>query len=243
MKRVVSMIRLLVLTGFTVSSMALAQAPEPTPAEDKEKKGRLAWLIATSLPDGMKSPVNVLAGGELSQVALSKRSVGTAIKVPKDGLVQVVNPIVSEDGKTTYEILASLTIPEGVNESLGILVPVPDLTPPLKFKSKVVDLDKFRGGSALFVNLTNLEIGVVLGSEKKSVKAGQIEIINLGEFTGSKSVPVSYHYRLPKEENWNLISASTSPFYPNMREILIFSYNAEMKQVDYHGMSFPVIKQ
>lgn len=243
MKIIISMIRLLILTCITLSSMVLAQDPAATASEDKEKKGRRAWLIATSLPEGVKSPVNVLAGGEVSLVRISKRSVGTAIKVPKDGLIQVVNPIVSEDGKTTYEILASLTVPEGVNESLGILVPVPDLTPPLKFRSKVVDLDKFRGGGALFVNITSVEIGVVLGSEKKTIKPGQIQIINLGEFTGAKSLTVSYHYRMPNEEKWNLISASTAPFYPAMREILIFSYNAEMKQVDYHGMSFPVIEQ
>lgn len=243
MKSRLSMIRILILACITLSNVVFAQAPDSTASEDKEKKARRAWLIATSLPDGVKSPVSVLAGGELSQVALSKRSVGTAIKVPKDGLVQVVKPIVAEDGKTTYEILASLTIPEGVNESLGILVPVTDLTPPLKFRSKVVDLDKFRGGCALFVNITSVEIGVVIGSEKKTINPGLVEIINLSEFTGAKSLAVSYYYRIPNEEKWNLISASTAPFYSTMREILIFSYNAETKQMDYHGMSFPVIEQ
>lgn len=240
MKFLIFLIRALILTGVTVSPVVFSQEEDATVSGDKEKKGRRTWLIATSLPEGIKSPVTVLAGGDLSQVRLSRRSVGTAIKVPKDGLIQVVNPILAKDGTTTYEILATVTIPEGVNQSLGILAPVPDLTPPLKFRSKVIDLDKFPGGSALFANLTGMEIGVILGSERKTIKAGQIEIINIGEFSGVKNQAVSYHYRVPKETEWNLISSSTVPMRSSLREILIFSYNNELGQIDYHGMSFPV---
>jgi|GEM_PF-2500861 hypothetical protein len=235
-------IRFFILIGMALSPVVFAQGSDESSSADKKKTGRRTWIVATSLPEGVKSPVTILAGGELSEVRLSKRSVGTSIKVPKDGLIQVVNPTVSADGETTYEILASLTIPDGVKDSLGILVPVPKLTPPLLFKSKIIDLDKFRGGSALFVNLTNLEIGVILGSKKKTIKTGRVEIIDGGDFSGSKSLAVSYHYRSPKEDKWNLISASTVPLRSSLREILIFSYNAELDQIGYHGMSFHVNK-
>ena len=233
-----SVVPFVVFIGIALSPVVYGQDPDESSSSDKEERGRRIWIIATSLPDGIESPVTILAGGKLSEVRLSKRSVGTAIKVPKDGLVQVVNPVVSEDGVTTYESLASIMIPEGIRESLGILTPSPNLQPPLKFASKVVDLDKFRGGSSLFVNLTNLEIGVALGSKRKAIKAGQIEIIDVGDFEGAKSVAVSYHYRLPKKEDWSLISASTVPLRSTLREILIFSYNPELGQIGYHGMSF-----
>ncbi|MFK7849843.1 MAG: hypothetical protein AB8D78_02595 [Akkermansiaceae bacterium] len=221
-------------------SVAGAQNSEGPSLPDRKKSGRQAWIVATSLPDDVKSPVTVLAGGELSEVRLSKRSVGTSIKVPKDGVIQVVKPSLSEDGKTTYEILVSVMIPEGIKKSLIILAPVPNLKPPLKFRARIVDLDKFRGGNALIVNNTNLEIGVVLGAKKATLGTGQIQIMDVGEFSGSKNVTVSYHFRLPKQEKWNLISASTVPLRSSFREILIFSYNADLGQADYHGITFPV---
>ena len=149
-------------------------------------------------------------------------------------------PILTEEGKPSYEVYVSAMIPEGVKESLIILVPVPNLKAPLKFKARVVDLDKFRGGNALFVNITKLEIGVSLGTKKISLKTGQIEIIDIGEFKGSKNVTVSYHYRLPKEKEWKLLSASTVALRSSLREILIFSYNTKMGQADYHGITFYV---
>jgi hypothetical protein len=235
-------IRSLILIGITLSAVVFAQGSDESSSPDKKKMGRRTWIIATSLPDGVKSPVTVLAGGKLSEVRLSKRSVGTSIKVPQDGIIRVVNPIVSAAGETTYETLASMMVPEGVRESLIVLAPAAILKPPLKFKSKVIDLDKFRGGNALFVNLTTLEIGVILGSKKTSIKTGQIGIVDIGGFSGSKSVPVSYYYRSPKQKKWNLISASTVPLRSSLREILIFSYNTELGQIGYHGMSFHVSK-
>ena len=229
-----------ILIGMALWSVAGAQNSEGPSLTDRKKSGRQAWIVATSLPDDVKSPVTVLAGGELSEVRLSKRSVGTSIKVPKDGVIQVVKPSLSEDGKTTYEILVSVMIPEGIKKSLIILAPVPNLKPPLKFRARIVDLDKFRGGNALIVNNTNLEIGVVLGAKKATLGTGQIQIMDVGEFSGSKNVTVSYHFRLPKQAKWNLISASTVPLRSSFREILIFSYNADLGQADYHGITFPV---
>lgn len=234
------LIRFFILMSLALSPLAFAQDTDGPLSADKKAAGRRTWIVATSLPEGVESPVTVLAGGKLSEVRLSKRSVGTAIEVPKDGLVQVVKPVVSAEGETTYESIASMTIPDGVKDSLGILAPVPGLTPPLLFRSKIIDLDKFRGGNALFVNLTQFEIGVVLGSKKQTVKAGQTGIIDVGGFDGAKSVAVSYHYKSPNEEEWNLISASTVPLRSTLREILIFSYNTELGQIGYHGMSFPV---
>ena len=228
----------ILILGITIAPVILAQESNNPTQTDEKKSARRTWLIATSLPKGITSPVTVLAGGELSEVRLSKRSVGTAVKVPKDGLVQVVKPILAEDGTETYEVHASAIVPEGAKESLIILVPDPSLNSPLKFKTSVIDLDKFRGGNALFLNITNLEIGVSLGQKEVVLKSGQMEIVDTGKFEGAKNVTVSYHYRSPKEKKWNLISASTVSLKSAHREILIFSYNADLKRADYHGLTF-----
>jgi hypothetical protein len=237
-----TIIRLFLILGITFSSLILAQESNNPSKTDEKKAGRRAWLVATSLPKDIQSPVTVLAGGKISTVTLSKRAVGISISVPKDGLVQVVKPIILEDGKTTYEVQASALVPEEVKESLIILVPDPKMNPPILFRSSVVDLDKFRGGNALFVNITKLEIGISLGSKNVTLKSGQIEIIDTGKFDGAKNVTVSYHYRSPNEKKWNLISASTVSLKSSLREILIFSYNPELKRADYHGITFYVEK-
>lgn len=232
--------RSIIFMGIALSPVAFGQSPDTPLPDEGKKSGRRAWIIATSLPDGVKSPATVLAGGEFSEVRLSKRSVGKAIKVPKDGPIQVVKPFVTEDGEPSYEILVSVAIPEGIRESLVILTPAPNLKPPLKFMARVVDLDDFRGGNALFVNNTNLEIGVALGARKTSINAGKIQIVDMGGFSGSKNVAVSYHFRLPEQKKWNLISASTVVLRSSIREILVFGYDATLGQVDYHGITFPV---
>lgn len=237
-------IRSLLLIGIALASVTYGQTParDNLPPTEKKKSGRLAWLTATSLPKGIKSPVTVLSGEALIEVRLSKRSVGMPIKVPKDGKVQVVKPILNDEGETTYEILASAIVPEGVKQSLIILTPFPEFAPPLLFKTRVIDLDKFRAGSALFINNTKLEIGVALGDKKVSIKNGQLQIIDIGNFNGSKSMAVSYHYRLPKQKKWHLISASTTSMRSTLREILIFSHNSQFGGVDYHGITFHVPK-
>ena len=204
----------------------------------EKKTGRLVWIVATGLPDGIKSPVSVLAGGELFETRLSKRSVGKPVKIPADRRIQLVQTVLSDDGKPSYTPIASALIPEGINKALVILSPAADLKPPLKFLSRVIDLVKFRGGSALFVNNTKLEIAVTLGTNKTFLRTGEIKLVDMGKFSGSRAVAISYHYRLPKQKQWKLISASTVPLRSSLREILVFSYNADTGAADYHGITF-----
>lgn len=230
------MIRNLILMSFTLSTMISAQGLDKALAADRQ-----TWIIATSLPEGIESPVGILAGGKLSELTLSKRSVGAAIKVPQDGIIPVVKPTTAAaGGESSYETLVSIKIPEGMKESLVVLVPDASLEPPLKFKAHVVDLKKFRDGQALFVNLTKFEISVVLGDRQTTILSGQLEPLDIGGPEGDEKVPISYSYRSPEEKEWSLISASTISPRPSLREILIFSYNAELEQIGYHGMSFHV---
>ena len=234
--------RYLVFSVIVLSHSAYSQSPDSDGVNDQtaKPKGRLLWIMATSLPVGVSSPVKVLAGEDLTEVKIMKRAMGLPVKVPKDGIIHLVSPemIINDKGESAYERYASIQIPEGVRNSLVILIPDAKLPAPLKFRSRVIDLDKFKGGDSLFMNLTNLEIGVALGKLKKPISPGKIEVLDVGKFDGTKVVTVSYHYRNSAKKPWNLISASSVALVSSRREILIFHYDENLGQVDYFGMSF-----
>lgn len=195
--------------------------------------------MATSLPPDVQSPLKILIGKELAEVEIMKRSLGLPVGVPEDGMMHVVKPVTDSEGKPAYERFVTVGIPEAVKKALVILFPDPNLPAPLKFRAKVIDLDKFRGGDALFINLTGYEVGVTLGEKKASLKSGQTGIIATGDFEGRRNATVSYHYRKGGEKAWNLISSSTTMLLSDRREILVFSYDKQIGQIDYHGISFP----
>lgn len=234
--------RYLILILTILLSAVDAQDTDKTASTSQKETPRQTWILATSLPDKIESPLNVLAGEKLSELRISRRTVGTAMNVPQDGVIQVVKRTDAEQGKTSHEILASVKIPEDMKESLIILVPDANLDPPLKFKSHIVDLDKFRVGHGLFVNLTEFEIAVVLGDGRTSILPDQFGIVKIGELEGKDSISISYNYRTSKDEDWSLISASTVSPRNSTREILIFSYDTELSQIGYHGMNFSVNK-
>lgn len=229
------------IISILISAVYAQKADKPASTAQKEIT-RQTWVIATSLPNKIESPLNILAEEKLSELVISKRIVGPAIKVPKDGIIQVVKRTEPKQGEILNEILASVKIPEDIKESLIILVPDSTLDPPLMFKSHVVDLNKFRVGHGLFINLTKFEIGVTLGNDLTSIPADQFEIVKIAEIEGTESIPISYKYRPSKDKDWSLISASSVSQRNSTREILIFSYDTELNEIGYHGMNFNMIK-
>lgn len=224
----------------------------PLHAQDREGEdrgrevGRRAWIVATAIPDEIENPIQVLTSKELTEVQLSKRSIGDSVKIPKDGLVRVVRPKpVAElvEGEDPYITLAQARIPESVRKALIIMVPAPPADAPKVFRTKVQDLAKFRGGGTLYLNLTKVEVGVKLGDDTIPLKPGAVRVHNVPNLNKPKNAPVSYHFRDPKTEAWKLISASTLVLRPTRREICIFSIDARFGRIDYHGVTFPVERE
>lgn len=226
---------------FTIL-LSSVYAQDTDKPESTAEKGttRRTWILAASLPEKIESPLNIFAGSKLSELIISKRTVGAPMNVPQDGVIQVVKRTQPEEGKTLQEVLVSVKIPEDMKESLVILVPDTTLDPPLLFKSLIVDLEKFRDGHGLFVNLTQYEIGVVLEDRQTSILPGQFGIAKIIELEGAGSTSISYKYRPSKDENWSLISASSVSPQNTTRQILIFNYDKELSQIDYHGMNFNI---
>ncbi|MCH7228714.1 hypothetical protein [Haloferula sp. A504] len=224
----------------------------PLPAQDGEdvgrgrEAGRRAWLVATAIPDGIENPIQVLAGKELTEVLLSKRSIGDSVAAPKDGIVRVVRPKPAAElveGEDPYITLAQARIPESVRKALIILVPAPPADAPKVFRTKVQDLAEFRGGGTLYLNLTPTEIGVKLGDATIPLKPGAVRVHNVSNLNKPTNAPVSYHFRDPEKDEWKLISASTLVLRPTRREICIFSVDARFGRIDYHGVTFPVERE
>lgn len=221
-------------------------AQEEGITEKKPPVGRLAWFVATSIPEDVENPINVMTGTKIIKVSLSKRMTSEPVKIPADGILNVVREVENKKDPTkpAYQTLAQAQIPDGMKDVLVILVPSPREkgSPPL-FKTKVQSLASFKGGDYLYMNLTNLAIAVQLGDDKMGVKPGEVVIHSAGKLDKPTNTPVSYYFSDPAKDEWKLISASTIVMQPTRREICIFSWDANFDRVDYHGITFPVTPQ
>jgi hypothetical protein len=237
MKFILPTLLVLIFTGLPLA------AQEPAADAPKAPKGRLAWLVATAIPDDLENPVTVLTGKDLTAVTLSKRMPSEPVKIPADGLISIIRkpaqPV--DPAKPAYEILGRATIPEGMSQALIILLPVVRKEgSSTVFQAKVQDLATFNGGDTLYLNLTTLNIAVQLGDQKLALKPGMVTIHRVGSLDKATNTPVSYHFFHPTQEQWRLLSASTVVLQPTRREICIFSWDPRFNRVDYHGITFPV---
>lgn len=221
----------------------LLHAQDARDEKTKRPAGQIAWLLATSLPENLVNPVSVMLGGEVSEVTLSKRSIGDPVKVPSDGIIRIVRKVDNpkDPSKPAYITLAQALVSEKVEKSLVIFVPSPKKQgTELIFATKVQNLENFKGGDSLFMNLTTLKIAVQLGGKKIGLQPGDTSICEAGSISAATAVPISYHCFDTVEAKWKLISASTVVVQPTRREICIFSWDSGYERVDYHGVTFPV---
>jgi len=213
-------------------------------ADEKERKsrGRLAWFVATSIPDKLENPVQVLTGKDLTPVTLSKRMASGPVKIPADGLIRIVRPVPNPEdpSKTIYQTLAQARIAETTSKALIILIPSSKPESGLLYLTKVRDLASFTGGDYLYMNLTKVNIAVQLGSQKIALKPGDTKIYDAPSLKKSVNTPVSYHYFHPGRKEWKMLSASTVVLRPTRREICVFSWDPRYERVNYHGITFPV---
>lgn len=218
----------------------------PLYAQEKEDPrkptGRTAWFMCTALPAGVENPIKVMTGKDIIDVTLSKRSVSQPVRIPADGILRVVReePDPKDASKVVYRVLAQALVAEGVDKVLVILMPLAKPQGDLVFQTKVQDLAGFKGGDWLFMNLTNADIGIQLGTSRLTIKPAGLHIHNTPGLSEPVSTPISYHYRIPGKNEWELISASTIALMPTRREICLFSADPSYGRIDYHGITFPV---
>ena len=206
-------------------------------------RGRVASFVYTSLPKGLENPVTVMAGGDISQVVLSKLAPSDPVKVPPDGIVRIVREIANpkDPGKPEYLTLAQATIPESVANAVIILAPIEKKSNGLLFQTKVLDLATIKAGDGMFLNMTTLKIGVELGQANILIEPGQIKTHNpLG---GSKAVslPIRLSYFHPERGEWAMITASTVALYSTRRELCIFNWDERFNRVDYESITLPMM--
>ena len=226
--------------GFCATSPLFAQ--ESGSAEPRQARGRVAWFVYTSVPEGLENPVSIMSGKDISQVLLCKLSPSAPVKIPADGILRIVRKIENpkDPEKPEYLTLAQATVPETVTNAIVILMPVAKNSNGLLFQAKVQDLAGFKGGDTMFLNMTNLKIGIELGKAKIEIEPGQSKFHNpLG---GSKSVslPIRLSYYQPERQEWDMITASTVALYSTRREMCIFNWDTRFNRVDYESITFPV---
>jgi hypothetical protein len=223
--------------------VTLAGAQEEEAATTEEVKGRKAWFVHTSMPEGMENPVPLMTGNDISELMLSKRSPSAPVKIPGDGILKLVRKVDPPpvDGKPAYLTVAQVMVPEGVKQALVILSPAEKNPQGLLWETKVMDLALFKGGSWLFLNTTPLKVGVDMGGNKMEIASGESMVYGDGLKTEPVNMTIRYFFHHPKKSEWKIISASTVAIYPNRREICIFSWDKRFQRIDYHGITLSVL--
>ena len=230
-----------ILSAFLGACPLVAQDIEN--GQEKEPRGRLAWIVAVAIPDDLENPVKMVSGKKVVEVTLSKRSVGEPVQIPKEGIVRMIRELPNADDpeKPIIETLAQAQIPETVTNALVILVPVKKKEgSTLLFASTVQNLAGFGGGETLYMNLSPREILVQLGDEKIPLRKGDIKVTKSPKQDKAVNKEVSYSFFDPAKEKWKLLGASTVVVRPTRREICIFSWDSRFDRLDYHGVTFPV---
>ena len=235
--------KLLVCLGLFFLPAVPSLAQEPQTTEPRQAKGRVAWFVYTSMPEGVENPVSIMSGKDVSQVLLSKLSPSEAVKIPADGILRVVRKIPNpkDPQKPEYLTIAQATVPENVADAIIILMPVAKNPNGLIFHAKVQDMASFKGGDSMFLNMTNLKIGVELGQEKIEVESGQAKIHNPLGAAKSVSLPIRLSYFHPERKQWTMITASTVALYSTRREMCIFNWDASFNRVDFESITFPAM--
>ena len=237
------MTKILFLLGIAACLPGALSAQDQAPAETEPARGRVAWFVCTSIPDGLENPIKTMIGTEVGEVTLSKRSPSEAVKIPDDGLIRLVRQIPNPEdpAKPKYLTLAQATVPEGMNKALLILVPTSQKPGEPVFKIRVQDLARFKSGDWMYLNLTALDVRVDMGKTVIPVKSGTTAMFDASSFKEPANVPIRYSFLNKEDQQWQMLSASTVVIYPTRREICIFSWDERFNRINYHGITLPMM--
>lgn len=235
---------LLLCLSLALTLPSLFGAEEEGSDEARKAKGRQAWFVYTSLPEGLENPVSVMSGKEVSQVLLCRLNPSDPVKIPADGTLRIVRKIENpkDPTKPGYLTLAQAVVPDTVSKAMIILMPVATNQSGLLFQAKVQDLAALKGGDNMFLNMTKLKIGVELGKDKIQIDPGQVKTHNPLGTSKSASLPIRLSFFNPEQQEWEMITASTVALYSTRRELCIFNWNAQFNRVDFDNITLPLMQ-
>ncbi len=214
-------------------------------SNDSTGKTRLAWFIQTSIPEEVENPVKILTGGEIQMLTLYESVASQPVPVPEDGIISIVreepNPVPNAKDKVIYITLAKAVIPKGLGRALVIMTPAKKPSKDgMLFLTKVQALDRFKGGDFMYINLSNSRIGVEIGSQKKSIAPGSLEILSVATTKSAESIPYRYSYFQNEKQRWMPLNASMTIASTMQREIFIFGASQETGRIRCKGITFPI---
>lgn len=220
------------------------EAKEAAHSELQKKiTGRKAWFMCTAIPDDLQNPVSVLVEDKIHKITLSIRNMSDPFPVRGEGMVRMVKEIPNPEKSDSpiYQTLVQAKIPDHIQNALIILVPAPkNSSQNLVFGTKVLDLNDFKGGDYLYMNLSPVEVGITLGDNRSVLKPGELKIQTNQEIKAATNKVLSLHYHPAGEERWKLIVATTVVVQPTRREICVFHWDEKSNRMDYRGATFPV---
>lgn len=212
------------------------------PLAAQSQSGRSAWFACIDQPDWFENPVKLMIGNKITELQLPRYMTSEAVRVPVDGVVRLVREKPNPDNplEPLYGIIAEATIPEGVNQALILLMPLPEPEGDLEFISTVRNLSDFGGGDRMFINLSQTHMRVTIGDTTVNLPAKKARTYNAGSLQKATNMPVRYEFYHPEDEEWKLLTASTIVVRPTRRKILVFKDGTRVGSVKKHAILFPV---
>jgi hypothetical protein len=231
--------------AFLSLVLSCGHAKAENSASDSNEKKRLVWFVQTSIPKEIENPVKILTGTEIQMLTLFESVASQAVSVPEDGILRLVkevpDPNPNAKGKINYITLAKAVVPKEVSRALVIMTPVKE---PSKdgavFLTKVQPLELFKGGDFMYINLSNSRIAIEIGTSKKMINSGGLEILSVAATKTAESVPYSYSYFENEKQRWMPLNASMTIASTMQREVFIFSPSLETGRIRCKGITFPV---
>jgi hypothetical protein len=224
------------------SAEPLGSREESSRTDEKQRKVTIACV---GMPEGLSNPLLLKDRDEQVEVILSRGISSGPYRIPAGGrfelLREVASPVPEHPG---FIPVAIADLPPGINNALLILIPqvTPDIDKPGgAFRVLIRDLDAFKGGEYLFMNLARSPVAVEFGGQRMALRPGGSWIARAAEPGGEPvNVPTSYFRKnlQAPEEPWKRISSSTLVAYPTRREVCLFY--GDGARVRYCGVTVPV---
>lgn len=216
---------------------------EESPLTDE--KQRKVTIACVGMPEGLSNPLLLKNRDDQVEVILSRGMSSGPYRMPASGRFELLREIASPGpDQPGFIPVAIADLPPGINNALLILIPQvkPDIDKPGgAFRVLIRDLDAFKGGEYLFMNLASSPVAVDFGGQRMALRPGGSQIARAAEPGGEPvNVPTSYfrkNLQAPGEP-WKRISSSTLVAYPTRREICLFYGDGD--RVRYCGLTIPV---
>lgn len=163
----------------------------------KERTCRILFLEG---PDSAPGVLHLFDGTQAQEVELPRMNLSPVYQLPAGKLTLTLLPAAPADPANLPAGAPSVNIPDSVPDFYLLLTSDPsNAIAPVRMQVINAAADRLKRGQMLWFNLTNLEVGGRVGSEKLLAPPRSTVTLN-PPASGARNYPVDLAYRMPDKE-------------------------------------------